>query len=70
MMSTANNTAEKFWPRAIILADMNAFFASVEQHDNVAWRSRPVAITNGFRVPALSPAPMKPGRRVFTQECA
>ena len=36
-----------FWPRAIILVDMNAFFASVEQFDNPAWRGRPVAITNG-----------------------
>lgn len=36
-----------FWPRAIILVDMNAFFASVEQLDNPAWRGRPVAITNG-----------------------
>lgn len=35
------------WPRAIILIDMNAFFASVEQYDNPAWRGRPVAITNG-----------------------
>ena len=36
-----------FWPRAIILVDMNAFFASVEQFDNPGWRGRPVAITNG-----------------------
>lgn len=35
------------WPRAIILVDMNAFFASVEQHDHPEWRGRPVAITNG-----------------------
>lgn len=35
------------WPRAIILVDMNAFFASVEQFDNPAWRGRPIAITNG-----------------------
>lgn len=36
-----------FWPRAIVLVDMNAFFASVEQLDNPGWRGRPVAITNG-----------------------
>jgi len=36
------------WPRAIILVDMNAFFASVEQLDHPEWRGRPVAITNGL----------------------
>ncbi len=35
------------WPRAIILVDMNAFFASVEQMDRVEWQGRPVAVTNG-----------------------
>ncbi len=35
------------WPRAIILVDMNAFFASIEQRDRSDWRGRPVAITNG-----------------------
>jgi len=38
----------KPWPRAIILVDMNAFFASVEQLDHPEWRGRPVAITNGL----------------------
>lgn len=37
------------WQRAIILVDMNAFFASVEQHDHPEWRGRPVAITNGWQ---------------------
>lgn len=37
------------WPRAIILVDMNAFFASVEQLDKPEWRGRPVAITNGLQ---------------------
>jgi len=37
------------WPRAIILVDMNAFFASVEQRDKPEWRGRPVAITNGLQ---------------------
>ncbi len=36
------------WPRAIILVDMNAFFASIEQHDCPEWRGRAVAITNGL----------------------
>ncbi len=36
------------WPRAIILADMNAFFASIEQQDRPELRSRPVAVTNGL----------------------
>lgn len=35
------------WPRVIILVDMNAFFASVEQLDHPEWQARPVAITNG-----------------------
>lgn len=35
------------WPRVILLADMNAFFASVEQVDHPQWRARPVALTNG-----------------------
>ena len=37
------------WRRAIILVDMNAFFASVEQRDKPEWRGRPVAITNGLQ---------------------
>ena len=36
-----------FWPRAIILMDMNAFFAAVEQMDRPKWRGKPVGITNG-----------------------
>lgn len=35
------------WPRAIILVDMNAFFASIEQKDFPELRERPVAVTNG-----------------------
>lgn len=36
-----------FWERAIILVDMNCFFAQIEQQDNPFLRNRPVAITNG-----------------------
>jgi len=35
------------WPRAIILVDMDAFFASIEQLDHPELRGCPVAITNG-----------------------
>ena len=35
------------WPRAVILVDMNAFFASIEQRDFPELRGRPVAVTNG-----------------------
>ncbi|MBK8162285.1 MAG: DNA polymerase IV [Gammaproteobacteria bacterium] len=38
----------QFWPRAVILVDMDAFFASIEQLDRPAWRARPVAVTNGL----------------------
>ncbi len=41
-----NENAE-IWPRLIVLADMNAFFASVEQVDHPEWRARPIALTNG-----------------------
>ena len=37
----------RIWPRAIILIDMNAIFASVEQLDFPELRGRPVAVTNG-----------------------
>lgn len=36
------------WSRAIILVDMNAFFASIEQHDHPEWQGRAVGITNGL----------------------
>jgi len=37
-----------WWPRAILLVDMNAFFASIEQLDYPELRGRPVAVTNGM----------------------
>ena len=37
------------WPTVIMLIDMNAFFASIEQRDCPEWRGRPVAITNGMQ---------------------
>ena len=37
----------RYWERAIILVDMNAFFASVEQLDRPELRGRPIGITNG-----------------------
>jgi DNA polymerase-4 len=38
---------EERWPRVILLADMDAFFASVEQVDHPQWRAQPIALTNG-----------------------
>lgn len=35
------------WERAIILMDMNAFFASIEQYDFPELRGLPIAVTNG-----------------------
>lgn len=37
------------WPRAIVLIDMNAFFASIEQRDFPELRGRPIAVTNGMQ---------------------
>ncbi len=37
------------WPKAIILMDMNAFFASIEQLDHPEWQGRAVAVTNGHQ---------------------
>jgi DNA polymerase-4 len=42
-----SNQASGHWTRAIILIDMNAFFASVEQLDHPEWRGRALVVTNG-----------------------
>ncbi len=47
MNKDSPDMSHKHWQRAIILVDMNAFFASIEQLYRPAWRGRPVAITNG-----------------------
>ncbi len=44
---SADAQGAQFWSRAIILIDMDAFFASIEQRDRPAWQGRPVAVTNG-----------------------
>jgi len=44
---TRTTSTARSWPRVILLADMNAFFASVEQVDHPEWRGKPLALTNG-----------------------
>lgn len=47
MQWQTSQQASEHWPRAIILVDMNAFFASIEQRDHPEWRGRALAVTNG-----------------------
>lgn len=47
MLWQTTQQASAHWQRAIILVDMNAFFASVEQLDHPEWRGRALAVTNG-----------------------
>ena len=46
-MNCAPTSKAPLWPRAIILVDMDCFFAAIEQHDCPEWRGRAVAVTNG-----------------------
>lgn len=47
MFTKLISSEQPYWQRAIILVDMNAFFAAIEQRDNPELRGRPLAITNG-----------------------
>lgn len=46
-MYNANNNNNNKWKRAIILVDMNCFFAAIEQLDHPQWRKKPLVVTNG-----------------------
>lgn len=48
MCEEKNIMQKKFWSRAIILIDMNAFFAGIEQLDFPYLQGQPVGITNGM----------------------
>lgn len=45
--TSQNSNNSDRWNRAIILIDMNAFFAAIEQRDYPEWYGQPLAITNG-----------------------
>jgi len=47
MHSKSENNVNQKWERMVVLMDMNAFFASVEQLDHPEWQALPIAITNG-----------------------
>ncbi|MFN3234091.1 MAG: DNA polymerase IV [Gammaproteobacteria bacterium] len=46
-MNNYKTNCPLIWPRAILLVDMNAFFASIEQLDFAYLQGQPVAVTNG-----------------------
>ncbi len=41
------NKERHHWKHAIALADMNAFFCSIEQMDHPEWQGKPIGVTNG-----------------------
>jgi DNA polymerase-4 len=47
MLRQTKQQDHRHWQRAIILVDMNAFFASIEQLHHPEWRGRALAVTNG-----------------------
>ena len=48
MYKCAHVQRDEVWKRAIILVDMNAFFASIEQLDFPELQGQPIGITNGW----------------------
>ena len=42
-----------FWSKAIMLIDMDAFYASVEQRDNPVLRNKALVVTNGIRASSV-----------------
>ena len=47
-LNTPSLKKDKLWKRAVILVDMNAFFASIEQVDFPELQGRPIGVTNGW----------------------
>lgn len=48
VLSMSASQSPTWWPRAIALVDMNAFFASIEQLDFPELQGRPIGVTNGL----------------------
>jgi DNA polymerase IV len=46
-IAVSGDARQAVWQRMIVLVDMNAFFASIEQRDRFELQGRPVAVTNG-----------------------